>query len=302
MQIQKAEKHGATIEASSVGATLRSWQVNGVEIVDGYKTDAEQETLNGFRNAILAPWSNRIEGGTWQDGNETRMIPKHSDEIERGLHGLFYARDFDHEESAGELHYTSSISASEHWPADTQLEVTYSIKSETTLRIEMRCTNLGERAVPVGLGWHPYFLLDGPLEEARLDIKASHWVSVDDALIPLPADEAFRPADTSEPIQFPPTLDEALTGIEAGEDGWVSARLITGAREVIVRSKLDPQVGFANFHLFSGRGLARDAGKAVAVEPCQYMPNALNRPEIASNMMLEPGETREQVIEVEVKL
>ncbi|MDO5025968.1 MAG: hypothetical protein Q4E03_05580 [Trueperella sp.] len=302
MQVQKAENRGAAIAVSSAGATLRSWKVNGVEIVDGYRSNAEQETLDGFRNAILAPWSNRIRNGKWQDGEETREIPKHSAEIERGLHGLFFARNFDHEEDAGELRYTAQIAKSDHWPAQMRLEVSYDIKTENTLRIEMRCTNLSDRSVPVGLGWHPYFLLDGPLAEARLEVSATHWVNVDGELIPLPGEAAFRPADTAQPLSLSDDLDAALTGIDADGCGWVSARLITGRREVTIRSQLDPEIGSGNFHLFSGRGLARDGGRAVAIEPCQYLPDALNRAEIAAKMMLEPGAVRELSIEVAAKL
>ena len=52
-----------TAEISAFGAIALSWKVKRgdelVELLDGYASDEEREELHGYRNAVLAPWSNR---------------------------------------------------------------------------------------------------------------------------------------------------------------------------------------------------------------------------------------------------
>lgn len=302
MQTIKCEKLGATLAASTSGATLRSWRVNGTEILDGYLNDDEQESLNGFRNAVLAPWSNRIKNGQWNDDGTLRAIPIHAPDLEQGLHGLFYAKDFECEAEDGGLRFQASIPQTDSWPCALTLRVTYTLVSATSLKVAIACSNDGARSVPVGLGWHPYFRLDGPLADARVEINASHWVQTDAAQIPIPGREAFALARTATPLDIPADLDSALTGLQIDEDGWASALLRTGNRSVRIRARLDSTPGWGNFHIYAGLGFARGAGGSVAVEPCQFIPNALNRPDLAKRMMLEPGQVRELAVECEANV
>ena len=70
---------------TEVGATLRSYAVNGVDVLDGF--DAGEMSSAG-RGQILAPWPNRLEDGRYtRYGKEGRAA---LDEPERrnAIHGL----------------------------------------------------------------------------------------------------------------------------------------------------------------------------------------------------------------------
>ena len=70
---------------TEVGATLRSYSVDGIEVLDGFE---EGEPSNAGRGQILAPWPNRLEDGRYTfEGAEGRAA---LDEPDRGnaIHGL----------------------------------------------------------------------------------------------------------------------------------------------------------------------------------------------------------------------
>src|SRR5262245_62491858 len=71
--------------ACEVGATLRSYAVGGVEVLDGFPVE---EGASAGRGQVLAPWPNRLDGGAYTfEGRAGRAA---LDEPERGnaIHGL----------------------------------------------------------------------------------------------------------------------------------------------------------------------------------------------------------------------
>src|SRR6478672_1396920 len=70
---------------TEVGATLRSYTVDDVDVLDGFDAD---EMSSAGRGQILAPWPNRLEDGRYtRYGKEGRAA---LDEPERrnAIHGL----------------------------------------------------------------------------------------------------------------------------------------------------------------------------------------------------------------------
>lgn len=327
-----------TLRAATRGATLLSYRLGETEVIDGYRNPAELRELNGFRSAVLVPWSNRIRAGRYPAAlyhgddaavrahlhaevpvNGVHSVPEPLPDTEPGLHGLVTTREFEVIRAEnGVLEFGTRLDANSVYPFELAVNIVYSIGEDGSLHVRLRAENLSEAAAPVALGWHPYFRLAGPLEDARLSLDCRARIATDAALIPCDGAGAFAPCEPLADSPIDPATDWAYARLadSAGPDagaagagggavgstgsanassgtgaGWNVARLHTGNREVALWARLGDWPS-KNFHIFAGSGLARDAGQAVAMEPCQALPNAFNRAE-GREMLLEPGASRE---------
>ena len=308
-----------TLRAATRGATLLNYRLGDTEIIDGYRGPAELRELNGFRSAVLVPWSNRIRAGRYPAAlyhgenpavraqlhadipvSGVHSVPAPIPEAEAGLHGLVTTQELEVIRAEnGVLEFGTRLNANTVYPFELSVNIIYSIGAEGSLHVRLRAENLSEVAAPVALGWHPYFRLAGPLAEARLSLDCRARIATDTTLIPHDGAGAFAPCEPLAGSPIDPATDWAYAqladcaGPDAGDAGasWNVARLRTGTREVALWARLGSWPS-KNFHIFAGSGLARDAGRAVAMEPCQALPNAFNRAE-GRDMLLEPGACRE---------
>ncbi|MDY5157571.1 MULTISPECIES: aldose 1-epimerase [Actinotignum] len=308
-----------TLRAATRGATLLNYCLGDTEIIDGYRDPAELRELNGFRSAVLVPWSNRIREGRYPAAlyhgedpavraqlhadipvSGVHSVPAPIPEAEAGLHGLVTTQELEVIRAEnGVLEFGTRLNANTVYPFELSVNIIYSIGAEGSLHVRLRAENLSEVAAPVALGWHPYFRLAGPLAEARLSLDCRARIATDTTLIPHDGAGAFAPCEPLAGSPIDPATDWAYAqladcaGPDAGDAGasWNVARLRTGTREVALWARLGSWPS-KNFHIFAGSGLARDAGRAVAMEPCQALPNAFNRAE-GRDMLLEPGACRE---------
>ncbi|WP_311590461.1 aldose 1-epimerase [Varibaculum massiliense] len=308
-----------TLRAATRGATLLNYCLGDTEIIDGYRGPAELRELNGFRSAVLVPWSNRIREGRYPAAlyhgedpavraqlhadipvSGVHSVPAPIPEAEAGLHGLVTTQELEVIRAEnGVLEFGTRLNANTVYPFELSVNIIYSIGAEGSLHVRLRAENLSEVAAPVALGWHPYFRLAGPLAEARLSLDCRARIATDTTLIPHDGAGAFAPCEPLAGSPIDPATDWAYAqladcaGPDAGDAGasWNVARLRTGTREVALWARLGSWPS-KNFHIFAGSGLARDAGRAVAMEPCQALPNAFNRAE-GRDMLLEPGAYRE---------
>src|SRR3954462_6776521 len=54
-----------------VGGGLRSYDVDGAPVIDGY---AEDEMASAGRGQVLLPWPNRVDGGKWRwEGKDQQL-------------------------------------------------------------------------------------------------------------------------------------------------------------------------------------------------------------------------------------
>ena len=308
-----------TLRAATRGATLLNYCLGDTEIIDGYRDPAELRELNGFRSAVLVPWSNRIREGRYPAAlyhgedpavraqlhadipvSGVHSVPAPIPEAEAGLHGLVTTQELEVIRAEnGVLEFGTRLNANTVYPFELSVNIIYSIGAEGSLHVRLRAENLSEVAAPVALGWHPYFRLAGPLAEARLSLDCRARIATDTTLIPHDGAGSFAPCEPLAGSPIDPATDWAYAqladcaGPDAGDAGasWNVARLRTGTREVALWARLGSWPS-KNFHIFAGSGLARDAGRAVAMEPCQALPNAFNRAE-GRDMLLEPGACRE---------
>lgn len=309
-------------EISAFGAIANSWVVSrggqDCELLDGYHTETERDELHGYRNAVLAPWSNRIREAKFSfDGREVDLGPDAAG-VREALHGLISGCEFLELDSGEDwVQLATQIRRDGAYPYAVQVAVLYRLfGTDGVHRLEMTMTavNTGQEDAPVTLGWHPYLRHLGPSALARVRLPAATAIRTDAANIPLPGGAAFvsvadavagaggiftpaqRASDVAGDlvIQAPADLDHAFTDLRVDADTWARAELTHGDGSRVCVEFLPETLarGVGIFQVFTGEVLPERGGEAIAIEPCLAMTDAFNRDECADFVRLAPGEVQ----------
>ena len=78
------------VVVGSVGAGLRTYEVAGGELLDGF--DVGELSPSG-RGQVLIPWPNRIEGGSYEFGGRTHQLALDEPEAGTRSMGSYAGRD-----------------------------------------------------------------------------------------------------------------------------------------------------------------------------------------------------------------
>ncbi|MFO0918833.1 MAG: aldose 1-epimerase [Planctomycetaceae bacterium] len=168
----QAPVHGETVEA--------------LDVAPGFLEGTSRPTRTGI--PILFPFPNRIRRGQFVWENREFVIPG-TDDWGNAIHGFCADRAWrviDHGPSYVVGQFQLSVDAPDRisqWPADFRLEVEYRILRQR-LRATFRIQNPTDRALPWGLGTHPYFRAPlgagGAWDDCTLEVPAhSRWDLVD---------------------------------------------------------------------------------------------------------------------------
>ena len=138
--------------ATEVGATLRSYTVDDVHVLDGF---AIGDRSTAGRGQVLAPWPNRLDAGRYSfEGREGRAA---LDEpaMRNAIHGLVRWlpwRAVSRTESAVTLACVLHPQPGYPWRLD--LSVEYRLGRDG-LTVTASATNVSDVPAPFGIGFHP---------------------------------------------------------------------------------------------------------------------------------------------------
>jgi len=264
----------ARVVIAEVGATMRSFEVDGVTVIDGFPAD---EPSSAGRGQVLAPWPNRLEDGTYIfDGREGRA---EIDEPDRGnaIHGLVRWMPW----SAG-LHTSDSIvlrcrlEAQPAYPWDLDLQVTYTLSAQG-LRVSTQATNSSKEPAPFGIGFHPYLTVGTEsVDEARLTIPAEQRLTTNDRALPTGQEPvAGSDLDFTDPRPIGPTrMDTAFTALSRDASGRSVIRLERSDADHAVEVWMDED--FRYVMVYTGDTLEPESRRrrGIAIEPMTCPPNA----------------------------
>jgi galactose mutarotase-like enzyme len=259
------------VVVTEVGATLRSYTVGGVDVVDGFGID---EQASAGRGQVLAPWPNRLDGGRYAFGGVEGQAAL--DEPERGnaIHGLVRWIPWSvGSRTEGAVTFTSVLHPQPAYPWRLELDVDYRLTGDG-LVVVARASNSWIVAAPLGVGFHPYLSVGQPLDAARLTLPAWRRLATDERALPVGGQEVagteydFRTARELGSTQ----LDTCFTGLVRGEDGRVRIRVEAGDRCV----ELWADEAFDYVQAYTGDTLepASRRRRAIAIEPMTCPPNA----------------------------
>lgn len=269
---------------TEVGATLREYTVDGAPIVDGFAVDAMPD---GGRGQPLLPWPNRIADGHYAWDEHELQLPL--DEVSRrnASHGLTRWLNWQcAEQSENALSLELMLHPRPGYPFTLALRVQYRL-AEQGLTVTTQATNRGERALPYGVGFHPYFSVGTALvDEALLQVPARKVLELDERMIPTGAQRDVSGTDLdfrqARPIGAQ-RIDSCFTWLERNE-----AQLRAPDGSVIVTLWMDE--AFKYLQVFTGDSLAPERKRqGVAIEPMTCPPNAFRSSQDV--LRLEPAQS-----------
>lgn len=153
----------------------------------------------------LVPYSNRIAWRRFEWDGHPYTTEQNFDENPHSVHGNGWQRAWQvtaRDERSATLELVHAGDA--HWPFAYVARQSF-LLDEDGLRVELSCRNTAEIAVPIGLGWHPYFP-----KRSRSRIHAeltSRWESDPATELPVrPVPQAGIDADVAH-LQFDHCFD-----------------------------------------------------------------------------------------------
>jgi aldose 1-epimerase len=177
------------------GALLNEFSVplgnRRIQVINGYKnlTDLKQNN-NFFKSAKLSPFVCRISEGRYTY-EETTYNFRNKFNDGSAIHGLLAQKPFSvlekkvQETEAFVLLGYHYIREDPAYPFEYKITVKYTLKPGGRLYLETTVQNLSGKTIPIADGWHPYFSLEGEVNNWLLCFRSKKNVAFDEKLIPM---------------------------------------------------------------------------------------------------------------------
>ncbi|MHB8464595.1 MAG: aldose 1-epimerase family protein [Acidimicrobiales bacterium] len=269
-----------------VGGGLRTYEVAGEHVLDGFESD---EMCPSGRGQALLPWPNRIAGGVYDFDGARQQLPLTEPARQNAIHGLTRFANWNVAEvGAARVVMEHRLHPQPGYPFLLDLCLDYRL-DEDGLTVRCLATNRGPTRCPFGAGAHPYIRIGAePIDDLRLSVSATTRYEADDRGIPTCAvPVAASPYDFRQPRAIGAlSLDTAFTDLARDVDGRASVAIEGRGRRVTVW--MGPR--FTDLMLYSGDTLGElsKRRRALAIEPMTCPPNAFQSGERV--IVLEPGE------------
>jgi aldose 1-epimerase len=268
-----------------VGGGLRTYSVDGREVLDGYRDD---EMSSSGRGQVLIPWPNRIQDGSYEYDGRRHQLPLDDVEEQDAIHGLVRWSAWSvGERSADRVVMEHSLHPRPGYPFSLAIAIEYAL-SDDGLRVRTNAVNRGTRACPYGSGAHPYLAVSAPsVDSVVLQVPARTVLRSDERGIPAgSAPVTGTRYDFRRPRPIGSTvLDNCFTDLERDGDG--RARVVLQDPERAARLTLWVDERYPYVMLFTGDPLPDVARRSLAVEPMTCPPNAFRSGEALIH--LKPG-------------
>lgn len=270
-----------------VGGGVRTYEVGGVAVLDGYDAG---EMVTGARGQPLIPWPNRLHTGRYSWDGREHVVPLDEPDQANALHGLTRWRSWTPtDRSDSSVTMRLRLRPLPAYPFDLDLAVHYSLDADG-LTVTMRATNTGETDAPYGCGTHPYVTVGTDLvDDALLHLPAESWLPTGPAQVPLAPDNVEgTPYDFREPRPIGRLrVDHAFTDLTRDEQGRATVALTSGQRRI----SLWMDRSFPYVVAFTADTLPEPARRrrAVGLEPMTCPPDAFRTGQ--DLVRLRPGKT-----------
>ena len=217
--------------APQAGCNVFSIQVDDVEYL---RVPDDLQRLRGVShgNPILYPTPNRIRGAKFQYAGETYEFPPNG----RGnfIHGLVHSAawevqrfslDGDVAEIICELKFAAGSERFDLFPFLHTLRLSITVR-EASVRWTYEVDNTGDRPVPFGIAFHPYFVYQGERAQAYLQVPATRLM---ESVQQLPTGKllelAGNPLDARQPVSLADfVIDDVYFGMTPSKPAKIDFR------------------------------------------------------------------------------
>ena len=207
--IDKTSKTFAEI-VPSCSAILHAFTVIKDEkefnVIESYQSEADfrnNVTSKGFLGTRLSPFVCRINKGKYHFAGKDYHIQKYYDR-NNALHGMLYDQSFtiiDQHANEDRAHVSMKYEyrrTDSGYPFNYDCIVTYELEKDNKLNVITEVINKDENKIPIQDGWHPYFKLDGKIDDLQLQFHSKELVEFDEALIPTGKLIPYKEFDTAK--------------------------------------------------------------------------------------------------------
>ena len=275
---------------TEVGGGLRSYEMNGRSVVDGYGV---LEMASGGQGQVLVPWPNRIGDGRYTFHGVEYQLPLSEPGKHNASHGLVRWSNWRLDQPGpARVQASYLLHPQPGYPFSLRIEIDYQL-SETGLRVLVATTNVGDRAAPYGFGQHPYLTVGTDLvDDARLQVPAGAVVPTDAR--GLPTGDVLSVSGTDLDFRLlrpigPAVLDTCYTDLQRDANGVTSAVLADPTGHALT-VWADHTVHY--LMIFTGDTLAQARRRrSLAIEPMTCPPDAFRTG--VGLLVLEPGQQQE---------
>ena len=274
------------VVVTEVGATMRSYTVDGTPVLDGFGVD---DVCDSGRGQVLAPWPNRLGDGRYSYKGREAQAALDEPDRHNAIHGLVRWlpwRVVSRAQNVLSLGCTLHPQPGYLWRL--ALVVEYRLGRDGLI-VSSSVTNLDATTAPFGLGFHPYLTLSTPIDCMSLSIPARRRLVTDERGLPTTSSSlAGSELDFTARRWIGPTvLDTAFTDLLRDPDGMARVELDDTAGGRGATLWMDERFGYVM--VFTGDTLEPLSRRrtSVAVEPMTCPPDALRSG--VDLVRLEPG-------------
>lgn len=171
------------------GANLIDLKFNGKTVIDGFQTPEELIAGSWGKSIILFPFPNRLKDGKYTFRGQTYQFDINNADTQNAIHGF----GFNVRTNVIKTHVGNSegfitceyIHDGSHpaYPFKFTFQVRFTLKN-SELVVNMSFTNNESFAIPVGLGWHPYYRISERSDDTSLKMPETQIVAIDNRMIP----------------------------------------------------------------------------------------------------------------------
>ncbi|MQA11120.1 MAG: aldose epimerase [Pseudonocardiaceae bacterium] len=274
---------------AGVGATLLSWQVDGVEQLLTHDADVMGE---GYQGKTILPWPNRIDHGRYTFEGEELQVPINEPDRDTALHGLMSFVEWEpvrHKGNSVTLEYL--LHPHYGYPFQLAFQIVFTL-DDSGLASTLVTRNVGEGPAPFGTANHAYIgAIDGTIDAMTLRLPASTYYQVNDRLIPTgsaPVDGTKFDFRVGRPIGET-VMDTAFTDLARESSGLAVARFSRPGGETI---ELWMDEGYGYLQVYTDDDPDEHPPRSgIAVEPVTCAPNAFVSGD--GLVVLRPGEAHQ---------
>ncbi|HEU4491455.1 MAG TPA: aldose 1-epimerase family protein [Jiangellales bacterium] len=280
-RIRAGDQEAVVVE---VGGAVRSYDVGGVAVLDGFGVD---EIPEGARGAPLVPWPNRVKDGRWTWEGQNLQLDLTEPGQHNAIHGFGLWQSWVPRERSEERVVLGTVMQPRPgYPWRLDVTVAYAL-GDDGLAVETRARNLSTTPAPYAAGAHPYLHPGADsIDAARLVLRAGTRVDTGEQQIPtqpVPVEDTpydFRSGASLAGLE----VDHAFGDLERDADAlaWLELDRADGR---VARVWMD--AAYRWFEVFTGDALSVRPRGGLGVEPMTAPPDAFNSG--TDLVVLDPG-------------
>lgn len=262
-----------------VGGAVASFTIAGRDVLRPATVEADDALMTA--SFPLVPFCNRIPHGRFVFGGREVALPPNLAGHPHALHGQGWRSAWAVERAAGGEALLSHDHAPDAWPWAYRAEQRFQLL-DAGFRVELSVINMGETAMPAGLGFHPYF----PRRPGETLTAANDgvWLIDTDALPTIHHSGPWEADWTAgAPVEGHGLIDHCYTG-------WDQRAVLRAPGQPDTVITASPECRWLHVYVPPGEDY-------LCVEPCASRPNPFGEGDTGM-VVLQPGERRSIWMEI----